>query len=65
MNHETTIEVDGQKYTIKLMSVRREEDIPRLVEFARQSIRSSDRKPVGGAIEVDGVMVRIGLAEES
>jgi len=65
MTQSTTITVDDQKYNIKLMSVRCEEDVPRLIEFARQSILQSDMRPVSGVIEVEGVLVKISAVPES
>ena len=59
MNHETTIEVDGDRYYLKFFSVPSENDLPRLIEFARNTIRGIDRKPLSATVEVDGVLVRI------
>ena len=59
MNHETTIEVDGEHYYLQFYSVPSENDLPRLIEFARNTIRGIDRKPISATVEVDGVLVRI------
>jgi len=59
MNHETSIEVDGERYYLKFYSVPSEKDLPRLIEHARNTIRGIDQKPLSATVEVDGVLVRI------
>lgn len=61
MNHETTIEVDGRHYQIRLTSLPSEDAAPRYLNLARDLIRSSDNPPVG-AVECDGVMILISKA---